>query len=39
MWSDDKHWMPKVLAGDNVRGSFTFGRDDGTILDLKIDTF
>ena len=39
MWPDDKHWLPKVLSGEKVHGSFTFGRDDGVILGLKLEKF
>ena len=28
MWDDDEHWVPMVLSGQVVRGSFTFDADD-----------
>ena len=28
MWPDDEFWLPSVVAGDKVRGSFTFGEGD-----------
>jgi 8-oxo-dGTP pyrophosphatase MutT (NUDIX family) len=31
MWPDDKFWLPHVLAGKRLRGSFAFGKDE-TIL-------
>ncbi len=31
MWDDDEHWLPLVLAGDRVRGSFTFDENDKMI--------
>ena len=24
MWADDRHWLPRVLAGESVRGRFEF---------------
>ena len=35
MWPDDKHWLPKVLAGKNVKGVFHF-KDADTILKMDI---
>jgi 8-oxo-dGTP pyrophosphatase MutT (NUDIX family) len=29
MWVDDSYWLPKVLAGKKVLGSFTFAEDGG----------
>ena len=28
MWADDEHWLPALLAGDDVQGSFTFADKD-----------
>lgn len=28
MWDDDEFWLPQVLAGDKVYGTFTFDIDD-----------
>jgi 8-oxo-dGTP diphosphatase len=28
MWPDDMFWLPKVLAGDFVKASFSFGEGD-----------
>lgn len=28
MWPDDPHWLPRVLAGERIRGSFTFNTGD-----------
>jgi len=30
MWEDDRHWLPRVLAGEQLRGDFLF--DDGRLL-------
>jgi len=27
MWSDDEHWMPRMLAGEKFRGWFEFDGD------------
>ena len=37
MWADDQHWMPRVLTGERVRGSFTFASDNETIQTLEIE--
>jgi 8-oxo-dGTP diphosphatase/2-hydroxy-dATP diphosphatase len=31
MWSDDKYWLPEVLAGRKIRGEFWFRADDQTL--------
>ncbi len=31
MWADDKHWLPVVLAGKNVKGTFWFNENDELI--------
>ncbi len=28
MWDDDKYWLPQVLAGTLIRGSYTFDHTD-----------
>lgn len=28
MWDDDRYWLPQVLAGERVTGTFTFDADD-----------
>lgn len=28
MWPDDKFWLPQVIAGQFVKASFTFGKND-----------
>lgn len=30
MWEDDRHWLPRVLAGEQLEGEFLF--DDGRLL-------
>ena len=36
MWPDDIHWLPLVLDGKKVRGSFTFG-EDGKVAKSSIN--
>ena len=36
MWSDDEVWMPKVLDGKLLKGSFMFDKD-GKILDYYME--
>lgn len=36
MWPDDKHWLPRVLAGEKLKGEFRFGQND-QLLDFKIN--
>lgn len=36
MWSDDKYWMPRVLAGEKLTGSFLFD-ENGEITDYYMD--
>jgi len=37
MWQDVCHWLPRVLAGDRVRASFTFKEDNETVDEVKIE--
>jgi 8-oxo-dGTP diphosphatase len=37
MWSDDKHWLPLILNGEKVKGSFTFGDDHETIIEYQLE--
>lgn len=36
MWPDDIFWLPKVLDGNYVKASFSFGEGD-VILDQKVE--
>lgn len=36
MWPDDIFWLPKVLEGDLIKGSFTFAEGD-VILDQNLE--
>ena len=35
MWSDDKYWLPKVIAGEKVTGVFWFD-ENNLVIDHKI---
>ena len=35
MWADDRHWLPKMLAGKKFRGDFLF--DSDAMLEMTID--
>ena len=37
MWNDDTYWLPKVLEGKKLVGSFTFGKDNSTILKYELN--
>lgn len=37
MWIDDKHWLPRALAGEYVDGAFSFGGDGEFLLDHAVN--
>jgi len=37
MWKDDIHWLPLVLDNKWVKAKFTFGDDNESIVDYKIN--
>jgi mutator protein MutT len=37
MWPDDPFWLPRVITGEKIKASFTFG-DGDAILEQKIET-
>jgi 8-oxo-dGTP diphosphatase len=37
MWNDDAYWLPRVLAGERIRASFTFGPDNETVTDWSVE--
>lgn len=39
MWQDVYYWLPRVLAGDRVRGSFTFKEDNETVDEFEIESW
>jgi len=38
MWSDDIHWLPRVLKGEKVNGKFTFNEKD-ELTESNLTTF
>lgn len=39
MWQDDILWLLRVLAGERIRGHFTFGEDNETVVAWKIEAW
>ncbi len=37
MWSDDKLWLPRILNGELLKGSFDFA-DDGSVANQTLQT-
>jgi len=37
MWPDDIFWLPKVIAGEKIKASFTFGEND-VILEQLVES-
>ena len=37
MWQDDPHWLPRVLAGQQIKARFTFQADNETVQALEIE--
>lgn len=36
MWNDDKHWLPLLLKGDQLKAKFVFADDKETIVDMDM---
>ncbi len=36
MWVDDRHWLPHVLEGKKVAGTFYFNVDGSKLLDFSL---
>ena len=36
MWQGDVHWLPRILAGERIRGRLTFGEDNETITAWEV---
>jgi 8-oxo-dGTP pyrophosphatase MutT (NUDIX family) len=36
MWIDDPHWLPLVLAGKKIKGSFLFEDKGGSMLNFAV---
>jgi 8-oxo-dGTP diphosphatase len=39
MWADTLHWLPRVLAGEVVRGHFVFAADNETVEGVELETW
>ncbi len=39
MWEDDLHWLPRILAGERIRGWFTFREDNETVATSKVEAW
>jgi 8-oxo-dGTP diphosphatase len=37
MWDDAPHWLPRVLAGDRIRATFSYADDNETVAAATID--
>ena len=37
MWDDAPHWLPRVLAGDRIRATFSYADDNETVATATID--
>lgn len=37
MWQDNAHWLPRVLAGEQVRARYIYGEDNETIVHLETE--
>jgi 8-oxo-dGTP diphosphatase len=38
MWPDDRHWLPHLLDGDAVAGTFRFDADGDELLEHELET-
>lgn len=36
MWEDDRHWLPLLLAGERLRGYFTFDGDQMKTREIEL---
>jgi hypothetical protein len=39
MWQGDVHWLPRVLAGERIRGRFVFGEDNETVVSWVVEAW
>ncbi len=39
MWDDDRHWLPRVLAGKRIRAEFSFAEDNETVASASLEEF
>jgi ADP-ribose pyrophosphatase YjhB (NUDIX family) len=36
MWQDGAHWLPRILAGERLRGRFVFAADNETVAEVEL---
>ena len=36
MWDDAPHWLPRVLAGERIRATFSYAADCETVVDASV---
>jgi len=39
MWQDARHWLPYILAGTPIKGTFIFADDNETVTHVTIEDF
>jgi 8-oxo-dGTP diphosphatase len=39
MWSDTRHWLPRVLAGEKIQGRFVFSADNETVDTVVLEAW
>jgi 8-oxo-dGTP diphosphatase len=39
MWDDARYWLPRVLAGERLRATFTYAGDCETVATADIESF
>jgi 8-oxo-dGTP diphosphatase len=39
MWQGDVHWIPRILAGERIRGCVVFGEDNETVAAWKVEVW
>jgi 8-oxo-dGTP diphosphatase len=39
MWSDTAHWLPRVLAGEQIQGRFAFAADNQTVATAELEAW
>jgi 8-oxo-dGTP pyrophosphatase MutT (NUDIX family) len=37
MWQGDVHWIPRILAGERIQGSVTFGEDNESVAAWTVE--
>lgn len=37
MWDDDHYWLPRVLAGERLRGTFVYAADNDTVATADLN--